>query len=79
MQHTKTCKTQTLLAGTSCDLQYCPDCKIIHLAMGPIILQLSEVHFEDLANDLRKGLINLKSTEKSSPSMFNDTVVTLHS
>lgn len=79
MQHSKTCQTQTLLAGTSCDLQYCPDCKIIHLAMGPITLQLSEVQFQALATDLRKGVFNLKSNDTSTPEFFNGTVVTLHS
>lgn len=79
MRQSNACQTETLLNGSSCDLQYCPDCKMIHLALGSITLHLSEVNFQELAKDLSKGLFKLKSRDMSSHDLLNDTGVTLHS
>lgn len=79
MRQNNACRTETLLEGSSCDLQYCPDCKMIHLALGSITLHVSEVHFQELANDLNKGLFKLKSRHKPAYDLHNETVVTLHS
>lgn len=79
MRPTTTCQTETLLNGTSCDLQYCPDCKMIHLILGSITLHLSEMHFQEFANDLAKGVYKLKSGKMPSQDLFNDTAIRLHS
>jgi len=79
MRPTTTCQIETLLNGSSCDLQYCPDCKVVHLILGSITLHLSEINFQELANDLGKGVFKLKSRDRTSPDLFNDTVITLHS
>ncbi len=79
MRQNTACQTETLLNGSRCDLQYCPDCKMIHLALGSMTLHVSEVHFQELANDLSKGLFKLKSRGTPSQDLFNDSVVTLHS
>lgn len=79
MRPTTTCHTETLLRGTSCDLQYCPDCKMVHLILGSITLHLSEIHFQEFANDMRKGVFNLKSRAIPSHDLFSDTITTLHS
>ncbi|HEC60117.1 hypothetical protein LCGC14_0506980 [marine sediment metagenome] len=73
------CQTETLLNGSSCDLQYCPDCKMIHLILGSITLHLSETHFQEFASDLGKGVFKLKSRKMPSFDLSNDSVVTLHS
>lgn len=79
MRQKSACQTETLLKGSCCDLQYCSDCQMIHLALGSITLHLSEAHFEEFANDLRKGLFKLKSGHQSAHELINDSVITLHS
>lgn len=79
MRGSTICQTEILLNGSSCDLQYCPDCKMIHLILGSITLHLSETHFQEFANDLGKGVFKLKSRKTSSFELINHKVVTLHS
>lgn len=79
MRITPTCPIETLLNGSRCDLQYCPDCKVIHLALGPVTLHLPETHFQELVTELRKGVFKLKSGKLASDDLFNDSIVRLHS
>jgi len=73
------CKTETLLNGTSCDLQYCPDCKLIHVVLGSITLHLSQVHFQEFVNDLAKGAFNLKSRDMQTRDFEGLNILKLHS
>jgi len=79
MRSTTGCRIETLLNGSSCDLQYCPDCKMIHLALGSITLHLSKVHFQELVNDLGKGMFKLKSRDNPLDELTKNSVFTLHS
>jgi|AZIC01.1.fsa_nt_gi hypothetical protein len=79
MRSTKGCRTETLLNGSSCDLQYCPDCKMVHLALGSITLHLSKVHFQELVNELGKGMFNLKYRDESLDDRVNNSMSILHS
>lgn len=79
MRPTTTCQTETLLSGDSCDLQYCPDCKMIHMILGAVTLHLPEVNFQQFARDLEKGVYKLKSRERTSHDLFNDPIITMHS
>lgn len=79
MRPTTTCQTETLLNGTSCNLQYCPDCKTVHLILGSMTLHLSEAAFQEFANDLGEGVFSLKSRKWPSHDLFNNAIVTLHS
>lgn len=51
---------------------------MMDLALGSITLDLPDVNFEKLENDLSKGLFKLKSRGTPLQDLFNDTVVTLH-
>lgn len=79
MRPTTTCQTEILLNGSSCDLQYCPDCKMVHLVLGSITLHLSEIKFQEFANDLRRGVFKLESRDRPSHDLFNGSAITLHS
>lgn len=79
MRPSTACQTETLLNGSSCDLQYCPDCKMVHLALGSITLHLSKVHFQELVNELGKGVFKLKSRDNPLDALVNNSVVSLHS
>lgn len=79
MRLTTTCQTEALFSGDSCDLQYCPDCKMIHMILGAVTLHLSEVNFQQFARDLEKGVYKLKSRELPSHDLFDDTIIKLHS
>jgi hypothetical protein len=58
---TATCRLDTLYMSETSDIQYCADCGLIHLTMGPITLRLSEKHYEEFSRDVNKGLAQLKS------------------
>lgn len=80
MRPTTHCKTETLLNGASCDLQYCPECKTVHLILGSMTLHLSEAAFQEFAHDLDNGVFSLKSRKIQSRGLFNKaSVTTLHS
>jgi hypothetical protein len=79
MGSTTGCRTETLLNGSSCDLQYCPGCKMVHLAVGSITLHLSKVHFQELVSELDKGVLKLKSRDNPLDGLANNSVFTLHS
>lgn len=80
MRPTTNCQTETLLNGASCDLQYCPDCKTVHLVLGSMTLHLSEAVFQEFAHDLERGVFSLKSRKVQSYNLFNKaSVTTLHS
>jgi hypothetical protein len=74
---TTTCQLDTLYMSSTSDIQYCADCGLIHLTMGPITLRLSEKHYEELSRDVNKGLTQLKSQQHNLNSDSN--VRTLHS
>ena len=73
------CRPETLLSTTTCDIQYCADCKMIHLMMGSITLRIPEEHFQELAQDMGRGLIKLKARDRSSFDFNAHNVTTLHS
>jgi hypothetical protein len=73
------CQPRTLLAASTCDIQYCEECEMIHLMMGSMTLRLSEVHFKELARDLNKGLMQLTARTNLENGFRADNVTTLHS
>lgn len=54
------CRLKTLISSNTCDVQYCDDCGMFHLNMGPLTLRLTETHFTDLANDLGMAVAQQK-------------------
>ncbi len=54
------CRPKTLITSSTCDVQYCDDCGMFHLNMGPLTLRLNEAHFIDLANDLGMAVAQQK-------------------
>jgi len=73
------CQLEMLATSASSELQYCADCGLVHLTMGPLTLRLSKKHFSEFARDMNKGLIQLKAKSFSSDSVVKDNVRTLHS
>jgi len=76
---TATCRLDTLYMSATSDIQYCADCGLVHLTMGPITLRLSEDHYETLSRDVNKGLLQLKSQRPDLDASGNNNVRTLHS
>jgi hypothetical protein len=76
---TATCRLDTLYMSEISDIQYCADCGLIHVTMGPITLRLSEKHYEKLSRDVNKGLIQLKSHRLNLNVDGKSNVRTLHS
>ena len=72
------CQLDTLYMSSTCDIQHCADCGLIHLTMGPLTLRLSEKHYKDLALDINKGLIQMQS-QRGIESSDKSNVRTLHS
>lgn len=62
------CQPETILSSKTCDIQYCPECRMIHLSMGPITLRMSEQHFANFAIDVSKGLFTMRQRERSDSS-----------
>ncbi|MDC9724607.1 MAG: hypothetical protein PSN44_01635 [Gammaproteobacteria bacterium] len=73
------CQPETILSASTCDIQYCSDCGMIHLIMGAMSLRLSTGHFQELAKDLGKGTALLKARRNSAFNFHNQNVTTLHS
>ena len=73
------CKLETLLNASTCELRYCRDCNVIHLMMGSITLRLSADHFQELAQDLNKGLAQFKVRKLSPDKSKANNITILHS
>jgi len=73
------CQPQTLHLGTSCDMQYCFDCKMMHLNIGAMTLRLSRSQFQELMGDLSQGAANLRHRELGLTSLGGANVTPLHS
>jgi len=73
------CQPETLLSSPTCDIQYCADCGMIHLMMGSMTLRLTTEHFQEFAQDLGRGLMQLKARDRSSFNFHSSNVTTLHS
>lgn len=74
------CRPETLLSGNSCDIQYCFDCKMMHLNLGAVTLRLSRRQFNEFMLDLKQGAINLQQRELGSNTSIDwSNVTTLNS
>ena len=73
------CKTETLLSASTCEIQYCSDCEMIHLMMGSMTLRIPTEHFKELAKDMGKGLAKLQIQNQGSFDCQKHNVTTLHS
>ena len=76
---TPPCQPKTILASSTCDIQYCQECEMIHLIMGSMTLRLSEEHFKEFARDMNKGLTQLAARTNLTNGFRSDNVTTLHS
>ena len=76
---TEKCQLDTLYMSSTCDIQYCADCGLIHLTMGPLTLRLSEEHYKKFSRDIHKGLIQLTSQRGNENAGDKNNVRTLHS
>jgi len=76
---TTKCQLDTLYMSSTCDIQHCADCGLIHLTMGPLTLRLSEQHYKELSQDINKGLIQMQSQQISEDTGKKNNVRTLHS
>lgn len=73
------CQLETLLTASTCDIQYCADCGMVHLMMGSMTLRLSKDHFQEFAQDMGKGLSQLKVHTLAPEGFRANNVTTLHS
>jgi hypothetical protein len=76
---TLSCRPETLLTGDSCDIQYCFDCKMMHLNLGAVTLRLSRRQFDEFMADLTKGATNLRQREHGQNTFDWSNVTTLNS
>jgi hypothetical protein len=73
------CKPETLLSAPTCEIQYCPDCEMIHLIMGSMTLRIPTEHFKELARDMGKGLVQVNAHNRSSFDFSGHNITPLHS
>jgi hypothetical protein len=79
MKTTPSCRPETLLLGSSCDIQYCFDCKMLHLNVGSLTLRLSKKQYSELLGDMNQAATNLRHREMRDGSVNHSNVTTLHS
>ena len=58
---TSSCRPQTIHESATVDIQYCPDCQMLHLTMGSITIRMNEHHFSQFAKDIGRGLFAFHS------------------
>ncbi len=73
------CQLETLISSNTCEVQYCDDCGLFHLTMGPLTLRLNEAHFNDLANDLGMAAAQQKHHKSLKMGRKKAKVTSLHS
>ncbi|KAF3982108.1 MAG: hypothetical protein HFP81_01370 [Methylococcales symbiont of Hymedesmia sp. n. MRB-2018] len=73
------CQPEILLNASTCEIQYCPDCEMIHLMMGSMVLRIPTEQFKELTKDLGKGLSQLNAYKRSSAYFSERSSFTLHS
>lgn len=63
------CRLQTISESASVDIQYCPDCELLHLTMGSITIRMTEQHFSQFAQDISKGLFEFHAVTSGQPGI----------
>jgi hypothetical protein len=79
MKASPSCRPETLLLGSSCDIQYCFDCKMLHLNVGSLTLRLSKKQYTELLGDMNQAATNLRHREMNDSLGQHSNVTTLHS
>lgn len=69
MQQTNSCQPETIFSSPGCDVQFCPDCQMIHLNMGALTLRMTEQQFANYAIDISKAMFSLRQREAGHNSM----------
>lgn len=75
----ETCQLHNLVRTQNTEIQYCDDCGLVHLTVGPLTLRFDENQFKTLSRDISKGLIQLHSQRLSSRKSRRGSVQKLHS
>lgn len=66
---TSACQPRTVFESATVDIQYCPDCELVHLTMGSITMRMTEHHFAQFAQDISKGMFELHAGATTHPTM----------
>lgn len=64
-----TCQPKTVFESATVDIQFCPDCKMLHLTMGAITLRMSEQHFSSFAQDIARGLFEFQMESNATAGL----------
>jgi len=57
------CQPENIFSSSTCDIQRCPDCQMVHLNMGAITIRMTEQHFATYAIDISKALFHMRQSE----------------
>lgn len=58
------CPLETIINAETCDIQFCPECGLLHINLGSITLRMSEGQFAAFAMDISKGLFAMRQREQ---------------
>ena len=64
------CQPEQVFSSNTCDIQFCPDCQMVHLNMGAITLRMTEQHFANYAIDISKALFHMRQREIHQADML---------
>lgn len=62
------CQPETIFSSSTCDLQFCPDCQLIHLTLGAITIRMTEEHFSLFARDVNHGAVTVQNKTDAIPA-----------
>ena len=63
MQQTNNCQPETIFSSPGCDIQFCPECQMVHVNMGALTLRMTEQQFANYAIDISKAMFHLRQRE----------------
>jgi hypothetical protein len=70
-----TCEMLTLHQSSHSEVQFCRECRLLHVSVGPITLRFTPEQYQSLARGLGQALTQLQTLE----AMDRVPVYTLHS
>jgi hypothetical protein len=57
------CDLKNLVSSDISDVQYCDDCGLFHISMGPMSIRLSKAHYLAFVRDLNLARNQLRDEE----------------
>jgi Zn-finger nucleic acid-binding protein len=63
------CQPETVYESASVMIQFCPDCKMVHLNMGALTIRMTQSEFAQFSQDMSNGVFEYRAHQEGRQSL----------